>query len=77
MCAIDTLAKRRQDRLKSFSIKCTKDKFNSKMFPRNRNPHNRDKFIVNFARTNKYQKSAVPQCQRLLNKLASNNHKAN
>ena len=77
MCAIDTLAKRRQDRLKSFSIKYPKDKFNSKMFPRNWNPHNKDKFVVNFARTNKYLKSAVPQCQRLLNKLASNNHKIN
>ena len=43
------------------------------MFPANPNLDNdievrqRERFIVNFARTKAYQKSAIPYCQNLLN----------
>ena len=70
MCSIDTLANRRQERMEKFSLKCINDKFNNKIFPTNKIPNNREAYEVNFARTNKYLKSAVPQCQRILNKLA-------
>ena len=36
------------------------------MFPEN-NPEKKEKFVVNFARSEKYFKSAIPQCQRALN----------
>ena len=35
------------------------------MFPEN-NPAKKEKFLVNFARTEKYFKSAIPQCRRTL-----------
>ena len=72
-CSLDTLFKRRSERMLKFSIKCTQDKFNKKIFPCNTNTKNKEHFIVNFARTNKYLKSAVPQCQRLLNATAKEN----
>ena len=71
LCSIVTLSKRRQDRLIRFSLKCINDKFNKNIFPVNENSHNRDSYVVNFARTSKYLKSAVPQCQRLLNKIVN------
>ena len=73
ICSLDTLFKRRNDRMLKFAVKCTQDKFNKKVFPLNSNPKNKDHFIVNFARTNKYLKSTVPQCQRLLNFAAQRN----
>ena len=36
-CSLDTLFKRRGDRMLKFSIKCTQDKFNKKIFPYNTN----------------------------------------
>ena len=36
------------------------------MFPYN-DPSKREPFYVNFARTEQYKKSAIPQCQRALN----------
>ena len=67
ICNMSSLQERRNNRMLKFSLKCTRDKYNCKIFPLNTNPHNREIFEVNFARTNKYLKSAVPQCQRILN----------
>ena len=67
-CKLDTLFNRRQAHMTRFAVKCTKDKFNSKMFPLNDNERGSDKFKVNFARTSQYLKSTIPQSQRLLNK---------
>ena len=57
----------------SGSLKCTKDSHNSRFFALNPNLGNtletreREQFKVNFCRTKKYQDSAIPFCQRLLN----------
>ena len=67
LCNMSSLQDRRSERMLKFSLKCTRDKYNSKIFPLNTNSHIREIFKVNFARTNKYLKSAVPQCQRILN----------
>ena len=69
--SMDTLLIRRNKHMEKFAIKCTKDKYNHTLFPRNSNVRGKDVFHVNFARTSQYLKSAVPQCQRLLNTLVS------
>ena len=57
-----------------FQFKCTAHAQNSQIFPTNPNlvdtqeVRDREKFKVNFARTQQYQNSAIPYCQRLLNK---------
>ena len=66
ICSLTPLHDRRSSRMLTFALKCTSDKFNKSIFPLNTNPNNKEAFQVNFARTNKYLKSAVPQCQRLL-----------
>ena len=66
--SINTLEKRRQDHMTKFSIKCVNDDFNFEIFPRN-NAKCKEKFTVNFAKTTQYFNSAIPQCQRLLNKI--------
>ena len=40
--------------------------FNNPMFPIN-SPSKKEKFVNNFARTESYLNSAIPQCQRALN----------
>ena len=69
--SMNTLLGRRNRHMENFSIKCTKDKYNHRMFPKNANVRGKDVFHVNFARSSQYMKSAVPQCQRLLNTLVS------
>ena len=69
--SIDTLLQRRQKHMEKFSVKCIKDVNNHKIFPRNENVRGKHAFHVNFARTSQYLHSAVPQCQRLLNKLVN------
>ena len=69
---LESLEERRIKRCLDFSLKCLKHPRNKRLFPRNLNSniHNlrgREKFIVNFANTSCYQKSAIPYCQRLLN----------
>ena len=66
-CNLSSLHNRRAQRMLKFALKCTQDKFNKSIFPLNTNQYNRELFEVNFARTNKYFHSAVPQCQRMLN----------
>ena len=67
--SIDTLYQRRANHMKQFAIKCTEDQFNRSMFPKNQNVRGKDVFQVNFARTNQYMNSTIPQCQRILNTI--------
>ena len=65
--SLDTLAERRQKHMLKFTLKCTNDKFNGRLFPKNENLRGKDIYHVNYARTSQYLNSAVPQCQRMLN----------
>ena len=67
--SIDTLAERRWKHMFRFSVKCTKDSNNYKMYPKNENVRGKDFYKVNFARTSQYLHSTVPQCQRALNAM--------
>ena len=71
-CGLKTLFERREKRCLDFSIKCLKNTRNQRIFPANPDHNNRvgesEPYQVNFARTDKYKDSAVPYCQRLLNK---------
>ena len=78
MLGLESLEKRRQKRCLDFSLKCLKHPRNSRLFPRNLNSNNQnlrghEKFLVNFAKTSCYQKSAIPYCQRLLNEHFATN----
>ena len=66
MCGLKRLSERRNEKQLSFSLKCLKNYFCKKMFPQN-NPSKKERFVVNFARTEQYFNSAIPQCQRTLN----------
>ena len=75
MCNLKTLLEMREKKCLDFSLKCIKHTKNSRIFPINPNQleanmdiRQRELFKVNFSRTEKYRKSAVPFCQRLLNK---------
>ena len=72
MCGLEKLSTRREKRQLSFSLKCIKNEFTKAMFPENENK--RETFHVNFARTEKYKRSAIPQCQRVLNAYFSNKY---
>ena len=74
MTGLQTLHDRREKRCLDFASKCLKHPVNKRMFPLNKNleadrmdVRNREKFEVNFARTEKYRMSAIPFCQRKLN----------
>ena len=73
ICSLKTLSSRRQQRCLKFSLKCLGHPQNYRIFPQNPNQHNplqtrkREPFKVNFAHTERYRKSAIPYCQRLLN----------
>ena len=72
--ALESLSERRLARCLAFSLKCTQDENTSRFFPRNPNlnltleARNREEYKVNFCRTKQYKDSAIPFCQRLLNK---------
>ena len=66
MCGLKKLSERRAEKQLTFSLKCLKNEFCKKMFPED-NPEKKKKFVVNFARTEKYFKSAIPPCHRALN----------
>ena len=72
MTGLDTLYSRREKRCLSFSLKCLKHEKNKRMFQVNNfigtNVRERETVWVNFAGTETYRKSAIPYCQRLLNK---------
>ena len=72
MTGLATLHERRQQRCLKFSLKSLKFPFGQRVFPVNQSENkktvrHREKFCVNFARTEEYKKSTVPFCQRLLN----------
>ena len=75
MTGLLSLAERRQNRMLSYAKKCISHPENSRFFPHNENIYqdpqirNREKYKVNFAHGEKYRKSAIPTCQRLLNNL--------
>ena len=66
MTGLDSLQNRREERCFSFAKKCLSHPRHSKMFPRNPAGY-KEKFVVNFARTETYKKSSVPFMQRMLN----------
>ena len=72
---LETLYSRRESRCLDFALKCVKHPLNSRLFPLNQEPVNdlgrTEKFVVNFAKTGAYQKSAIPYCQKLLNDHSS------
>ena len=69
---LQTLSDRRVKRCLDFSLRCLKHPKNRRLFPKNPNYNERlrttDPYTVNWARTDTYQLSAIPFCQRLLNK---------
>ena len=67
--SLDTLFQRREVHLKKFSLKCISDVHNAKLFPENQNVRGKNIYHVNFARTNQYLQSTIPQGQRMLNTL--------
>ena len=73
MTGLSKLSDRRLNRCLDFSLKCLKDPYNSRFFPKNPNlnltieSRKREQFKINFSRTNSYKNSTIPFCQRLLN----------
>ena len=71
MSGLKQLSDRREDRCLDFAKKCVKHPKNKRLFPlRNttaKNIRREETFEVNFASGEKYLKSAIPYCQRLLN----------
>ena len=69
---LETLAQRRERRCLSFSLKAAKHPIQNRLFPQNitnnYNVRNHEKYQVNHAFNEFYRNSAVPFCQRLLNK---------
>jgi hypothetical protein len=72
MTGLITLHQRREDRCLSFALKSLKHPVNRKMFPLNmetgQDTRNPEMFTVNFARTDTYMLSSIPDNQRRLNR---------
>ena len=73
MTGLETLHYRREQRCLDFSLKCLDHPRNSRLFPFNTaadevNVRQKETVIVNWARTETYRMSALPYCQRLMNK---------
>ena len=71
---LQTLHDRREKRCLDFAKKCLKHPVHKNLFPLNNNKatesaniRHREPFLVNFARTESYKRSAIPFCQRILN----------
>ena len=70
------LSDRQQSRCLEYGLKSLKNPVNKRYFPENPNldlslvTREREKYHVNFARTRRYQQSAIPYIQRLLNQHA-------
>ena len=73
MAGLEKLETRWQTRLLVYAKKCIKHPQNSRFFPENDSfdaeplIRNREKYKMNFCHGEKYRKSAIPTCQRLLN----------
>ena len=63
---------RREHLCLEFAMSCTKNKNTSDMFPLNKLPRNREKFILQNAKKERLRKSAIPYMQGLLNKNSAN-----
>ena len=72
MCGLEKLSIRREAKCLNFSLKCLKNDRLTKAFPlklaKDQDVRKNEIFVVNFAKTSTYKKSAIPYCQRLLNK---------
>ena len=72
LCGLQTLYEQREKRCLDFPLKCIKHPKNQRIFQKNAgyNHHVRasELFTFNFASTSTYRDSAVPFCQRLLNR---------
>ena len=68
---LNDLKARRDYLCKKFAIKCTENKNTKNMFELNdaidKNLKSREKYKIEFARTERYRRSTIPQMQRLLN----------
>ena len=69
---LETLEERREYLCLKFAQKCTKNEKTQKMFPLNRKNHhmdtrNREKYLVQFANTERLRKSSIIYMQKLLN----------
>ena len=71
LCNLRTLTERREKKCHDFSLRCLEHPKNSRLFPENPNHNDRirgsEPYVVNFASTERYKKSAIPYCQRILN----------
>ena len=74
MTGLETLYSRREQRCLDFSLKCLKHETNKRLFPINPKDsesaslREKELFCVNYAYTETYRNSAIPYCQRKLNK---------
>ena len=71
---LESLEKRRQNLCIKFAKQCTRNEKLKNMFPKNKKSHSMkkrsgEKFVVRKAFTERYRRSAIPNMQRLLNKL--------
>ena len=74
MCGLSKLSERRETRCLTFSLRCLKNPHTSDLFPLcdtdkygHHNVRGREKYKVNFARTETYKNSSVIHCRRKLN----------
>ena len=74
MTGLEMLSSRRERRCLDFALKCLDHDKHSRLFPLNPayssqlNTRQSETILVNFANTETYRMSAIPYCQRLLNK---------
>ena len=68
---LQTLSGRRENLCLKFAKKCIKHEKAKDLFPLNLDHRNKDKYKVQFARTDRLKDSSIPQLQRLLNADAS------
>ena len=74
MTGLKTLHDRREERCYKFALKSVRHPTMNRIFPRNQNENkgmevrNKEAFEVYFARTESYRRSAIPHCQRILNR---------
>ena len=70
LTGLETLATRRDKLCLNFAKKCVKFHHTKDMFPENekiRVTRNTERFVVPFARTERYKNSSIPYMARLLN----------
>ena len=67
---LSNLDQRRTELCRSFALNCVKNPKTENMFPRKTlpfNARNPEKFVVDYARTERFRRSTIPYMQRLLN----------